>query len=476
MLQIVCVNAGNYCGRGKEYVEILYDMVRRNISQNVEGKFVCFTDDKEPYTDGIEKRPLSGGLNGWWNKIYLFKEGLFPVGDRIIYFDLDTVIVGGLDDLLRYRGSFAILRDVYRPQGLQSSVMAWESGKVPDIFATWCDLGRPILEGGDQIWIEKYLAQQADIFQELYPGQFRSYKQECSYDIPRGTRVVFFHGHPRPHECGDGWIEYIWKIGGGTTMELEMLGNTSNEVMTANVHNALSLPYENLVDQYMIPHDDHLVIVGGGPSLTENIDEIRRRQEEGQVVWALNNTFKFLTEREIYPDAHILLDARLENIDFVPDKTKATLLYSYQCHPDLLAKAGVASERVVLWCPLIPGILECLEEYKRKAALVGVGSTVGMKALGLAQLFGFQHIHLYGYDSSYRGTENHAYPQNANKNERIIEVIVNDEKFNCAPWMARQVQEFRECIGNFIKKDIDFTVHGSGLLPYVAQLMQVQNV
>jgi hypothetical protein len=32
---------------------------------------------------GITVRPLPAGLNGWWNKLYLFAPGLFPKGDRI---------------------------------------------------------------------------------------------------------------------------------------------------------------------------------------------------------------------------------------------------------------------------------------------------------------------------------------------------------------------------------------------------------
>ena len=115
MLNIVCVNSNDYLGKGKKYVEILYDMVRRNLSEKVEGRFLCFTDDETPYNEGIIKKSLPGGLKGWWNKLYLFKDGLFDDGDLVVYFDLDTCIVGGLDNIIEYKGDFAILRDVYRP-------------------------------------------------------------------------------------------------------------------------------------------------------------------------------------------------------------------------------------------------------------------------------------------------------------------------------------------------------------------------
>jgi hypothetical protein len=108
MLRIICLNAENYLGMGKQYVEILHDMVMRNLAGGHEGKFVCFTDDPEPYAVGIEKRELPClGLNGWWNKLSLFRDDLFPEGDRILYFDLDTLITGRLDEIVKYDGEFA---------------------------------------------------------------------------------------------------------------------------------------------------------------------------------------------------------------------------------------------------------------------------------------------------------------------------------------------------------------------------------
>jgi hypothetical protein len=64
----------------------------------------------------------------------LFKPGLFTEGDRIVFFDLDTVLTGRIDDLCTYDGPFAILRDVFWPDGLQSSVMAWKAGECTDIW------------------------------------------------------------------------------------------------------------------------------------------------------------------------------------------------------------------------------------------------------------------------------------------------------------------------------------------------------
>ena len=66
MLQVITVNASNYLGRGVEYTNILYDMVRRNLPEGFEGNFTVFTDTDGEYDDGIIIRPLPyPNIDGW---------------------------------------------------------------------------------------------------------------------------------------------------------------------------------------------------------------------------------------------------------------------------------------------------------------------------------------------------------------------------------------------------------------------------
>jgi hypothetical protein len=123
-----CVNAGNYLGRGREYVEKLYAMLTNCLPDGFVFKFVCFTD--EPFEhEAIQCKPLPvEGLAGWDNKIALFRPGLFEDGERVIFLDLDTLLVGRIDRLLDYQGEFATLRDFWRPEGLGPAVMLWKAG------------------------------------------------------------------------------------------------------------------------------------------------------------------------------------------------------------------------------------------------------------------------------------------------------------------------------------------------------------
>lgn len=470
MLNIVCLNVSNYQGRGKEYVEKLFDMVDRNLPESITYRFTCFTDDPEPYKAGIVKREVLSRLKGWWHKLYLFQDGLFPDDERIIYFDLDTCVVSALDEYQNYLGPFAILRDFYRHSGLQSSVMMWPSNSKGFIWNRFSRERFPQDDlGGDQAFIEKCMdGLLVDYLQDLYPFQFISYKISATYDIPASAHVVVFHGEPRPHEVLHNWVPHIWKIGGGSILHQKVVCNTADETVMEQIKNNLALPFEHLADQYSIPNFKHLCIVGGGPSLAGDLVELKKRQEAGNIIWALNNAFKYLIENDIYPDCQIMLDARPENAAFVPEETKATLLYASQCHPDVFAKA---KGRVIIWDAYVEGILALLEERKIKSALIGGATTAGISALALAQVFGFRDVHLFGYDSSYREDRNHAYQQPLNDTEKKIVVTVNGQNFTCAPWMATQVQDFKNGIQNFLNANMTIHVHGNGLLPYVAKLM-----
>lgn len=483
MLNIVCVNAGNYEGKGAEYVNILFDMCRRNLSEKVKFDFTCFTDNAEDLEAGIKTRPLPENLKGWWSKLYLFKKGLFEDGDRILYFDLDTVLTGGIDEIVKYDGEFAILRDFYRSEGLQSSVMAWKANN-PSLNGLWDRYERdeyPIgMKGGDQEWIETFyragawrISDMLDIFQDIFSEQFVSYKVSCRNLFPKGAKVVVFHGHPRPHEILTGWVPNVWKIGGGTSLELETVCNTENDQLIKNIQASCKLDLPWLSNGHRA-NTEHAVIVGGGPSLKNFIPELKKRRIFGQKIFATNNTWQLLLDNGIIPDYHVMSDARQENVAFIPKQAswKTKCLYASQCHPDVFEITDFEGLPTILWHPMHQGLEEIIGPDKREYAVIGCGSTTGLKAIGIAHVLGFRQFHLYGFDSSYQDKAHHAYKQSLNDSSKVIEVMVKDRRFKTSPWMVTQVDEFKELAKVLVNEhQCEITVHGDGLLPFVADIM-----
>jgi FkbM family methyltransferase len=464
MLHICCVNAGNYLGRGAEYVNKLYDAVLRNLPEWTVGEFVCFTDDTNAsaYHENIVLRPLEPGLEGWWNKLALFRPGLFPKGERVVFFDLDTLIIGPLDDIVLYKGDFAMLRDFYRPDGFQSSVMLWRSGYGHHLWDEYQAAGRPTHDvGGDQSWIEKRT--KPDTLQLAFPDAFASYKVSCTKYPPAKARVIVFHGHPRPHEVLDGWVPRAWKIGGIGSLTIIADCNVEQARLKHNIDYALSLGLPELVQEQNPIVTGDVCIVGGGPSLSHSIPKIKVMADRGAQIWALNNAAKYLIEADIRVDGQWILDARPLNAKFIVPQGRKFL--ASQCDKACFDAAG---SDVTLYHEA-----HCDELIsKRPVMLVGGGSTVAMKAMCGAFAMGYKAIHIFGLDSSYAGDAHHAYEQTENDGDPIIEVNAGDVPFRTTPWMARQVEDFVQLSHELAQNDCTIYVHCGGLLGHVAKSMQ----
>lgn len=211
MINVVCVQVGDYCGRGAEYVIKLITGISTHL--NLPHRLWVITDYPQmfPHTEtainSVTPIEPDVGVKGWWNKCALFRPGIFPNGERVLYFDLDTIITGDLSDIAAYTGKFAALRDFNFKGNMNSGLMAWEAGTLDHIWRVWQRCGRPQFDpGGDQAWIED-MQPTADYWQEIMPGQVVSYKVDCQQGVPDKARVCCFHGHPRPHEVN-------WEIGG----------------------------------------------------------------------------------------------------------------------------------------------------------------------------------------------------------------------------------------------------------------------
>lgn len=191
MLTVGCVlkSGGIY---DATWVVRLRDGVARHLARP--HRFVCLSDVDVP----CERIPLVHGWPGWWSKIELFK-----LQGPVLFFDLDTAIVGNLTDIAAAAEipAFIILRDFYRPDGLGSGVMGWaadrrwlydEFCKCPDIFMS------KYRGGGDQAFIESRVTEWAVFkWQKHVPGQIVSYKVHCRDGIPPDARVVCLHGRPK---------------------------------------------------------------------------------------------------------------------------------------------------------------------------------------------------------------------------------------------------------------------------------------
>lgn len=161
----------------------------------MEYRFVCLSDVAVPCT----RTPLYHDWPGWWSKIEAFRL-LGPV----LYFDLDTVIVGDLSDIAATanREEFVMLRDFYAPEHVGSGVMSWRGDEqnLYDQFELDPDaaMAKRRTRMGDQAFIEEWWGNiPIAKWQDEHPGQVLSYKLHCQNGIPDDARVICLHGRPK---------------------------------------------------------------------------------------------------------------------------------------------------------------------------------------------------------------------------------------------------------------------------------------
>lgn len=215
-------------------------------------------------------------------------------------------------------------------------------------------------------------------------------------------------------------------------------------------------------------HGKVAVMVGGGPSAEDDLDLIRAHMQRGDWIFALNGAGLWLRSEGIHPDAVIVLDARPHNAKFVRGLRRDTVLYlASQCDEAVFHEGR--KHDIITWHPPMGGLSGVTEH--RDTVFIGGSTTVGLRALRLVHVLGYREAHLYGYDSSYRDGDAHAYDQSENAYDRPRGCVVGERAFVSTAWMIRQADDFREIAASLLAEGLSIHVHGDGLLPEVARQM-----
>jgi len=160
---------------------------------------ICLSDVAVP---GVETVPMVHRWPGWWSKMGAFDPSLIP-GD-VLLIDLDTVVL----EVPEMPAHTTVLSDFYRPTLMGSGVMFLEEADRARVWPAWmrdpdghmrrC---RTRLWWGDQGFLQPHIGRSP-----RWGSEVRSYKVHCRSGVPAGTKVVCFHGKPRPWHVQAPWI------------------------------------------------------------------------------------------------------------------------------------------------------------------------------------------------------------------------------------------------------------------------------
>jgi hypothetical protein len=192
---IVCVLRSGSTDYTPEYVERLMHSVRQ-----YEIERICLTDFKGYKFENCDNASLRFNYPGWWSKIELFDHPALK-NKSVLYFDLDTIIRSDIKSILEYDHKFTMLKGFMRELPA-SGVIAFNGdySHLSHMFSMQItNQYKTIHRLGDQAYIRENVRRKIDLFQDIFPDMFSSFKVDSKEVITKSS-VVCFHGRPRPHE------------------------------------------------------------------------------------------------------------------------------------------------------------------------------------------------------------------------------------------------------------------------------------
>jgi len=240
-------------------------------------------------------------------------------------------------------------------------------------------------------------------------------------------------------------------------LPVHLVCNTSDEQIFDNIRINSRRPGKWISLQP--EHDGVAVLCGSGPSLKESLGEITERHAAGATIFAMNGAAKFLSANGIFADYQVMIDAREQTADLIGPAQAH--LFASQVHPKCFERAPDAQ----VWHLQIGGIEQAFPDYDGPYALIGGAASVGNTATCLAFTMGFRNLHCYGYDSSHRDGDGHAFHQAMNDGEPCAYVDFNGKPYLTSLTMKLQAEKFQDTARALIASGCHIEVHGDGLLP-----------
>lgn len=212
-----------------EYVNILYQMVERNLT--LPHRFICLTENSQGIRGEVEIKPLPDFDEPGpeylryclaWRKLTLFKKKLYDIEGKILFLDLDVVIVDNIDCFFSFSDKLSIIENWSQKGRLigQASVICFEKGRYARLVEKFRHNPEAVLVNRtEQVYITRELGRDGfDFFPEAWCKSFKFHCLPGGFlngfiaptQIPKGAKIIVFHGNPKPDEALAGiWGGYV---------------------------------------------------------------------------------------------------------------------------------------------------------------------------------------------------------------------------------------------------------------------------
>lgn len=224
-LTIACVLSTPEAGKRVRYdmgdVYRLRDAAARHWS--IPHNFAVYTNNGSLVGSDVETRLVPSALKGWWAKMALFDTSYRLKDEVTVYYDLDSLLIGRQDPLLRVTDSFAICGNFTKevvpdyPCRYGSCCMVLAPRFGDSIWTLFKEsVSANMLQHrvrGDQSFIERVYPN-ARILQNAVPrGFFVGYRNLHHFPKapPEGAAVIVYAGGRTPLTFGPKWAKKEWQ-------------------------------------------------------------------------------------------------------------------------------------------------------------------------------------------------------------------------------------------------------------------------
>ena len=249
----------------------------------------------------------------------------------------------------------------------------------------------------------------------------------------------------------------------------ETITAQSYEKIVDNIKQSRKLDIPSISDTGWWRKDVHIAIVGGGPSLKDNLDRLR----EYDYIMACGSVHDYLWENGIKPTWCVIVDPDPEvMVSYLKHADGATsYLVASQCDPTIFEH--LKEFNVYTWHADGARVSDKIDVFGEDASLVGGGCTVGTRGIVLALGMGFNHQDLFGFDTCLNNDyKHHSYSFNDPEVEtvgKIVEIKLggpDGPTFKVAEYMLAQLFDFKNILAEYAYS-LRVTVYGGGVLAYI---------
>lgn len=287
---------------------------------------------------------------------------------------------------------------------------------------------------------------------------------------------------PTMHTELSGNIHHVKKINHDGTLfhKLDQVNTVTATAQDEILSNIKANIKRNLTRLHHLPEfhkvkgfNKKIALVGGGPSLKYYLDDIR----QFRTVFACGSCNDYLMSNGIIPTYAGICDPDPLSINYYQKlDTEVKYLVASGCDSKIFEH--LKKHQIVMWhCHSDAYKPEDIEEGYQA---VGGGCTIGLRAINIALILGYNNIHLFGFDSCMSDdVESHAYQAEdvgtlySIKVGNDNELDYSSKTFKVAGYQLAQAYNFidmyKKCSDIFVP-----TIYGNGLLAAIIENMNKQ--